>query len=177
MLQCSDCSILIVWIFRRCFDREVLLRTKFGSCYLCGFHFQREKESSAQIRFLQPADCDDKKLEVLWKTKQFLFCTQLQLAMIPDQNMHQRVGHWLSLGKTINRLRLHLRPFPCSIFFLRMKAIPKSLKNKNQFVTFNYGISRIKTNTTGAEFLYLPLEVEVSAQPGLYCPQVTFGSC
>merc|ERR1711899_690657 len=30
---------------------------------------------------------------------------------------------------------------------------------------------RIKTNTTGAEFLYLPLEVEVSAQPGLYCPQ------
>ena len=33
-------------------------------------------------------------------------------------------------------------------------------------------IFRIKTNTTGAEFLYLPLEVEVSAQPGLYCPQV-----
>jgi len=30
---------------------------------------------------------------------------------------------------------------------------------------------RIKTNTTGAEFLYLPLEVEVSSQPGLYCPQ------
>jgi len=30
---------------------------------------------------------------------------------------------------------------------------------------------RIKTNTTGAEFLYLPLEVEVSAQPGLFCPQ------
>ena len=49
--------------------------------------------------------------------------------------------------------------------------------SKNQFATFNYGISRIKTNTTGAEFLYLPLEVEVSAQPGLYCPQVTFGSC
>ena len=117
MLQCSDCSILIVWIFRRCFDREVLLRTKFGSCYLCGFHFQREKESSACIRFLQPADCGDKKLEVLWKSKQSLFCIQLQLAMIPDQNMHQRVGHWLSLGKTINRLRLHLRPFPCSIFF------------------------------------------------------------
>ena len=117
LLQCSDCSILIVWIFRRCFDREVLLRTKFGSCYLCGFHFQREKESSACIRFLQPADCGDKKLEVLWKTKQSLFCTQLQLVMIPDQNMHQRVGHWLSLGKTINRLRLHLRPFPCSIFF------------------------------------------------------------
>ena len=117
MLQCSDCSILIVWIFQRCFDREVLLRTKFGSCYLCGFHFQREKESSAWIRFLQPADCGDKKLEVLWKTKQSLFCTQLQLVMIPDQNMHQRVGHWLSLGKTINRLRLHLRPFPCSIFF------------------------------------------------------------
>ena len=35
-------------------------------------------------------------------------------------------------------------------------------------------ISRIKTNTTGAEFLYLPLEVEVSSQPGLYCPQVKF---
>ena len=33
--------------------------------------------------------------------------------------------------------------------------------------------ARIKTNTTGAEFLYLPLEVEVSSQPGLYCPQVT----
>jgi len=30
---------------------------------------------------------------------------------------------------------------------------------------------RIKTNTTGAEFLYLPLEVEVSSQPGIYCPQ------
>ena len=43
---------------------------------------------------------------------------------------------------------------------------------------FNYyGIFRIKTNTTGAEFLYLPLEVEVSAQPGLYCPQVSFGAC
>ena len=63
MLQCSDCSILIVWIFRRCFDREVLLRTKFGSFYLCGFHFQREKESSACIRFLLPADCNDKS----WK--------------------------------------------------------------------------------------------------------------
>ena len=38
---------------------------------------------------------------------------------------------------------------------------------------------RIKTNTTGAEFLYLPLEVEVSAQPGLFCPQVcsTFDIC
>ena len=36
---------------------------------------------------------------------------------------------------------------------------------------------RIKTNTTGAEFLYLPLEVEVSSQPGIYCPQemVDFG--
>ncbi len=36
---------------------------------------------------------------------------------------------------------------------------------------------RIKTNTTGAEFLYLPLEVEVSSQPGLYCPQevIDFG--
>merc|ERR1711892_305396 len=32
---------------------------------------------------------------------------------------------------------------------------------------------RIKTNTTGAEFLYLPLEVEVTSQPGLYCPQET----
>ena len=31
---------------------------------------------------------------------------------------------------------------------------------------------RIKTNTTGAEFLYLPLEVEVSSAAGLYCPQV-----
>lgn len=31
---------------------------------------------------------------------------------------------------------------------------------------------RIKTNTTGAEFLYLPLEVEVSSAPGIYCPQV-----
>ena len=30
---------------------------------------------------------------------------------------------------------------------------------------------RIKTNTTGAEFLYLPLEVEVSSAPGIYCPQ------
>ena len=37
--------------------------------------------------------------------------------------------------------------------------------------------SRIKTNTTGAEFLYLPLEVEVSSQPGIYCPQemIDFG--
>ena len=36
---------------------------------------------------------------------------------------------------------------------------------------------RIKTNTTGAEFLYLPLEVEVSSQPGIYCPQemIDFG--
>ena len=36
---------------------------------------------------------------------------------------------------------------------------------------------RIKTNTTGAEFLYLPLEVEVTSQPGLYCPQemIDFG--
>ena len=31
---------------------------------------------------------------------------------------------------------------------------------------------RIKTNTTGAEFLYLPLEVEASSAAGLYCPQV-----
>lgn len=31
---------------------------------------------------------------------------------------------------------------------------------------------RIKTNSTGAEFLYLPLEIEVTSQPGLYCPQV-----
>ena len=30
---------------------------------------------------------------------------------------------------------------------------------------------RIRTNTTGAEFLYLPLEVEVSSNPGIYCPQ------
>ena len=34
---------------------------------------------------------------------------------------------------------------------------------------------RIKTNTTGAEFLYLPLEVEVSSAAGLYCPQVRRG--
>ena len=36
---------------------------------------------------------------------------------------------------------------------------------------------RIKTNTTGAEFLYLPLEVEVTSQPGLYSPQdmIDFG--
>lgn len=36
---------------------------------------------------------------------------------------------------------------------------------------------RIKTNTSGAEFLYLPLEVEVSSQPGIYCPQemIDFG--
>ena len=36
---------------------------------------------------------------------------------------------------------------------------------------------RIKTNTTGAEFLYLPLEVEVTSRPGLYCPQemIDFG--
>jgi hypothetical protein len=36
---------------------------------------------------------------------------------------------------------------------------------------------RIRTNTTGAEFLYLPLEVEVSSAPGIYCPQelVDFG--
>jgi len=36
---------------------------------------------------------------------------------------------------------------------------------------------RIKTNTTGAEFLYLPLEVEVSSAPGIYCPQelIDFG--
>jgi len=36
---------------------------------------------------------------------------------------------------------------------------------------------RIKTNTTGPDFLYLPLEVEVSSQPGIYCPQevVDFG--
>lgn len=36
---------------------------------------------------------------------------------------------------------------------------------------------RIKTNSTGAEFLYLPLEVEVSSQPGIYCPQemIDFG--
>ena len=27
---------------------------------------------------------------------------------------------------------------------------------------------RIKTNTTGAEFLYLPLEVEVTKEPGIY---------
>ncbi len=31
---------------------------------------------------------------------------------------------------------------------------------------------RIKTNTTGAEFLYLPLEIEVTSQPGIFCPQV-----
>ena len=35
---------------------------------------------------------------------------------------------------------------------------------------------RIKTNTTGAEFLYLPLEVEVSSAAGLYCPQVGMSS-
>jgi hypothetical protein len=36
---------------------------------------------------------------------------------------------------------------------------------------------RIKTNTTGAEFLYLPLEVEVTSQPGIYSPQevIDFG--
>ena len=36
---------------------------------------------------------------------------------------------------------------------------------------------RIKTNTTGAQFLYLPLEVEVTSQPGIYSPQdvVDFG--
>ncbi len=36
---------------------------------------------------------------------------------------------------------------------------------------------RIRTNTTGAEFLYLPLEVEVSSAPGIYCPQelIDFG--
>jgi len=36
---------------------------------------------------------------------------------------------------------------------------------------------RIKTNSSGGEFLYLPLEVEVSSQPGLYCPQelIDFG--
>ena len=36
---------------------------------------------------------------------------------------------------------------------------------------------RIKTNTTGAEFLYLPLEVEVTSAPGIYCPQemIDFG--
>lgn len=36
---------------------------------------------------------------------------------------------------------------------------------------------RIKTNTTGAQFLYLPLEVEVTSQPGIYCPQevIDFG--
>lgn len=36
---------------------------------------------------------------------------------------------------------------------------------------------RIKTNNTVAEFLYLPLEVEVSSQPGIYCPQelIDFG--
>ena len=41
----------------------------------------------------------------------------------------------------------------------------------------SYFIFRIKTNTTGAEFLYLPLEVEVSSQPGIYCPQelIDFG--
>jgi hypothetical protein len=44
-------------------------------------------------------------------------------------------------------------------------------------IKFNCVIIRIKTNTTGAEFLYLPLEVEVSSQPGIYCPQelIDFG--
>ena len=162
MLQCSDCSILIVWIFRRCFDREVFLRTKFGSCYLCGFHFQREKESSACIRFLQPADCDDKKLEVLWKTKQSLFCTQLQLAMIPDQNMHQRVGHWLSLGKTINRLRLHLRPFPCSIFFCNWewKPFQKVWKKKINLRRLIMAPSGSRRTPLAQNFFIFPLRLK-----------------
>ena len=44
-------------------------------------------------------------------------------------------------------------------------------------MTTFYFFLRIKTNTTGAEFLYLPLEVEVSSQPGIYCPQelIDFG--
>ena len=31
---------------------------------------------------------------------------------------------------------------------------------------------RIKTNSTDGEYLYVPLEIEVSAVPGLYATQV-----
>ena len=46
-----------------------------------------------------------------------------------------------------------------------------------RFETNHTAYIRIKTNTTGAEFLYLPLEVEVTSQPGIYSPQevIDFG--
>lgn len=50
----------------------------------------------------------------------------------------------------------------------------KSLMKANfvaRLVNNHTAYIRIKTNSTGAEFLYLPLEVEVTAQPGLYSPQ------
>ena len=56
-------------------------------------------------------------------------------------------------------------------------AYIRSVGNMFRESVVHYIVCRIKTNTTGAEFLYLPLEVEVSAQPGIYCPQemIDFG--
>eukprot|EP00095_Tigriopus_kingsejongensis_P009833 maker-scaffold21_size687808-snap-gene-1.14 protein:Tk09833 transcript:maker-scaffold21_size687808-snap-gene-1.14-mRNA-1 annotation:"hypothetical protein L798_06018" len=39
-------------------------------------------------------------------------------------------------------------------------------RNENNHTSY----IRIKTNTTEAQFLYLPMEIEVSSQPGIYCP-------
>ena len=41
-------------------------------------------------------------------------------------------------------------------------------KKHNYFFLF-----RIKTNSTDGEYLYVPLEIEVSSVPGLYSTQVT----
>ena len=62
------------------------------------------------------------------------------------------------------------------MFVLEKLSISEMLQNLPYFY-FILAYIRIKTNTTGAEFLYLPLEVEVTSQPGIYSPQeiIDFG--